>query len=142
MLVRMWGNRNTPAMPVGLQTGTNILDINLEVPLKTGNRSTYVWGEGCGDVGDIFLERVGRRNVMRNCWAGSRRGGNNWIIKKSKVIKKIRRSILPPSTPPMFLPSLLPQGFNVMLGMEFRSLLMLDKHSTIEMCITSPEKIF
>jgi hypothetical protein len=46
------------------------LEINLEVPQKIGNRSTYAWVGGIGgvgEVGDILLETVGRRNVMKNC---------------------------------------------------------------------------
>jgi len=39
MLLRMWRKRNTPPLLVGLQTGTTILEINLEVPQKIGNRS-------------------------------------------------------------------------------------------------------
>jgi len=34
MLARMWRERNTPPLLVGLQTGTTILEINLEVPQK------------------------------------------------------------------------------------------------------------
>jgi len=32
MLARMWRKRNTPPLLVGLQTGTTILEISLEVP--------------------------------------------------------------------------------------------------------------
>ena len=41
MLARKWKNRNTPPFLVGLQTGTTTLEINLEVPQETGNRSTW-----------------------------------------------------------------------------------------------------
>ena len=34
MLERLWRKRNTPLLPVGLQTGTTTLEINLEVPLS------------------------------------------------------------------------------------------------------------
>jgi hypothetical protein len=34
MLERMWRNRNTPPLLVGLQTGTTTLEINLEFPQK------------------------------------------------------------------------------------------------------------
>jgi hypothetical protein len=40
MLQRMWRKRNTPLLLVGLKTGITTLEIYLEVPLKTGNRST------------------------------------------------------------------------------------------------------
>jgi hypothetical protein len=39
MLERMWRERNTPPLLVGLQTGTTTLEINLEVPQKSRNRS-------------------------------------------------------------------------------------------------------
>jgi hypothetical protein len=41
MLERMWRKSNTPPLLVGLQTGTTTLEINLEVPQKIGNRSTW-----------------------------------------------------------------------------------------------------
>jgi hypothetical protein len=34
------GERNTPPLLVGLQTGITTLEINLKVPQKTGNRSS------------------------------------------------------------------------------------------------------
>jgi len=37
MLARMWRKRNTPPLLVGLQTGTTILEISLEVPQKIGH---------------------------------------------------------------------------------------------------------
>jgi hypothetical protein len=37
---RGWGKRNTPSLVVGLQTGTSILEIILELPHKIGSRST------------------------------------------------------------------------------------------------------
>jgi hypothetical protein len=40
MLERMWRKRNTPPVLVGLQAGTNTLEINLEVPQKIGNKFT------------------------------------------------------------------------------------------------------
>jgi hypothetical protein len=44
MLARVWRKRNTPPLLGGMQTGTNTLEINLEVPRKidrfSGNRST------------------------------------------------------------------------------------------------------
>ena len=39
MLERMWRKRNTPPFLVGLQAGTTTLEINMEVPEKTGNTS-------------------------------------------------------------------------------------------------------
>jgi hypothetical protein len=36
MLVRMWRKRNTPALLVGFQAGTTILEISLVAPQKTG----------------------------------------------------------------------------------------------------------
>jgi hypothetical protein len=36
MLVRMWRKKNTPPLLVGLQAGTNILEISLAVPQKIG----------------------------------------------------------------------------------------------------------
>jgi hypothetical protein len=39
-LDRMWRNRTTPALLVGLQAGTTTLEISLMVPQKTGNSST------------------------------------------------------------------------------------------------------
>jgi hypothetical protein len=41
MLARIWRKRNTPPLLVGLQTGTTTLEINLEVPQKIVNRSTW-----------------------------------------------------------------------------------------------------
>ena len=41
MLERMWKKRNIPPLLVGLQSGTTTLEINLEVPQKTVNRSTW-----------------------------------------------------------------------------------------------------
>ena len=41
MLARMWKKRNTTPLLVGLQTGTITLEINLEIPQKIGNRSTW-----------------------------------------------------------------------------------------------------
>ena len=41
MLARMWRRKNTPPLLVRLQTGTTTLEINLEVPQKTGSRSTW-----------------------------------------------------------------------------------------------------
>jgi hypothetical protein len=40
MLARIWKKRNTPPLLVGLQTATT-LEINLVVPQKIGNRSTW-----------------------------------------------------------------------------------------------------
>jgi hypothetical protein len=40
MLEKTWRKRNTPPLLLGLQCGTTSLEINLEVPQKTGNRST------------------------------------------------------------------------------------------------------
>jgi hypothetical protein len=40
MLARMWRNRNTPPLLVGLQAGKNMLENYLAVLQKTGNRST------------------------------------------------------------------------------------------------------
>jgi len=37
MLVRIWRNRNTPPLLVGLQTGTISPEISLEVPQKIGH---------------------------------------------------------------------------------------------------------
>jgi hypothetical protein len=37
---RMWRKRNISPLLVGLKTGTNTLEINLEIPQKIGNRST------------------------------------------------------------------------------------------------------
>jgi hypothetical protein len=37
---RGWGEKNTPPLLVGLQTGTVTLEINLKVPQKIGNRFT------------------------------------------------------------------------------------------------------
>jgi len=37
MLVSMWPKRNTPPLLVGLQTGTTILEISLEVLQKIGH---------------------------------------------------------------------------------------------------------
>ena len=37
----MWRKKNTPPFLVGLQNGTTTLEINLEVPQKTGNISTW-----------------------------------------------------------------------------------------------------
>ena len=37
----MWRKGNTLPLPVQLKTGTNTLEINLEVPQKIGNRSTW-----------------------------------------------------------------------------------------------------
>jgi len=42
MLVRMWRNRNTLSLLVGLQAGTATLKISLEVPQKIGHCTT--WG--------------------------------------------------------------------------------------------------
>jgi hypothetical protein len=39
MWERMWRKRNTPPLLVILQTGTTILEINLQVSQNTGNRS-------------------------------------------------------------------------------------------------------
>jgi hypothetical protein len=41
MLARMRKKRNTPPLLVGLQNGTTILKINLEVSQKIGNRPSY-----------------------------------------------------------------------------------------------------
>jgi hypothetical protein len=38
--MKMWRKRNTLPLLVGLQTGTNTLDINLAVPQKIVNGST------------------------------------------------------------------------------------------------------
>jgi hypothetical protein len=40
MLARMWRKRNTPPLLVGLQAGTNTLEISLAVPQKTGHSTT------------------------------------------------------------------------------------------------------
>jgi hypothetical protein len=40
MLVRMWNRRITPPLQVGEQTYTGTMEINMAVPLKTGNQST------------------------------------------------------------------------------------------------------
>jgi hypothetical protein len=42
MLVRMWRKRNTPPLLVGLQTGITTLEINMEIPQKIGNISTWI----------------------------------------------------------------------------------------------------
>jgi len=41
MLARMWRKRNTPPLLVGLQTGSTILEISLEVPQKIGYSATW-----------------------------------------------------------------------------------------------------
>jgi hypothetical protein len=41
MLSRMWSKRNTPPLLVGFQTSTTTLEINLVVPQKIGNCSTW-----------------------------------------------------------------------------------------------------
>jgi len=51
MLVRMWRKRNIPPFLVGLQTGTTILEISLEVPHKTGHWTT--WGPSYTSLGNI-----------------------------------------------------------------------------------------
>jgi hypothetical protein len=38
MLARMWRKGNTPPLLMGLRVGKTTLEINLEVPQKTGNR--------------------------------------------------------------------------------------------------------
>jgi hypothetical protein len=38
MLAKMWRKRNTPPLLVGLKTHTTMMEINLEVPQKIGNR--------------------------------------------------------------------------------------------------------
>jgi hypothetical protein len=40
MLASIWKKRNIPPLLVGLQTGTDTLEINLEVPQETENTST------------------------------------------------------------------------------------------------------
>ena len=40
MLATFWRKKNTPKLLVELQTGAATLEINLEIPLKIGNRST------------------------------------------------------------------------------------------------------
>jgi hypothetical protein len=40
MLASMWKKGKTTPLLVGLQTGTHILEINLEFPQKIENRST------------------------------------------------------------------------------------------------------
>jgi len=51
MLARMWRKRNTPPLLVGLQTGTTILEISLEVPQEIGHWIT--WGPSCTSLGHI-----------------------------------------------------------------------------------------
>jgi len=51
MLVRMWRKRNTPPLLVGLQAGTTILEISLEVPQKIGHCTT--WGPSYTSLGHI-----------------------------------------------------------------------------------------
>jgi hypothetical protein len=40
MLEKLWRKETTPPLPVGLQSGTTALGINLEVPQKIGNSLT------------------------------------------------------------------------------------------------------
>ena len=40
MLAKMWRKRTTPPLLVELETGKTILEINLELPQKIGNRYT------------------------------------------------------------------------------------------------------
>ena len=40
MLMRMWNRTITPTLLVGEQTYTGAMEINMAVPLKTGNEST------------------------------------------------------------------------------------------------------
>jgi hypothetical protein len=40
MFERMWRKRSPPPLLVGLQTGTNTVEINLDIPQKIGNKST------------------------------------------------------------------------------------------------------
>jgi hypothetical protein len=40
MLAKMWNNRNTPPLLVGLQAVTNTLEISLAVPQKIGHSTT------------------------------------------------------------------------------------------------------
>lgn len=51
MLARMWRKRNTPPLLVGLQTGTTILKISLEVPQKIGHWTA--WGSSYTSLGHI-----------------------------------------------------------------------------------------
>jgi hypothetical protein len=40
MLARMWRKRNSPPLLVGLQAGTNSLEISVAVPQKIGHNTT------------------------------------------------------------------------------------------------------
>ena len=40
MLERMWSNRNTPPLLVGMQTYTTTLEISMEISQKIGNQPT------------------------------------------------------------------------------------------------------
>jgi hypothetical protein len=40
MLARMWRERNSPPLLVGLQAGITTLEISLAVPQETGNNFT------------------------------------------------------------------------------------------------------
>ena len=40
MLERMWSERNTPPLLVGVQTYTATLEVSVAVPQKTGNQPT------------------------------------------------------------------------------------------------------
>jgi hypothetical protein len=40
MLARMWRERNTPPLLMGLQAGKTTLEISLEVPQKIGHGTT------------------------------------------------------------------------------------------------------
>jgi len=51
MLARMWRKRNTPPLLVGLQTGTTVPEISVEVPQKIVHWTT--WGPSYTSLGHI-----------------------------------------------------------------------------------------
>ena len=51
MLAKMWRKRTTPPLLVELETGKTILEINLELPQKIGNR--YTWKPSYTTLGHI-----------------------------------------------------------------------------------------
>jgi hypothetical protein len=55
MLTRMWRKGNIPPLLVGLQPGTNTLEINLGVPQKIGHSTT---GRSCNTSPGIYPEEV------------------------------------------------------------------------------------
>lgn len=64
MLARMRRKRNTPPLLVGLQTGTTILEISLEVPQKIGHWTT--WGSSYTSLGHIpkWCPNIFKRHVL------------------------------------------------------------------------------